>query len=151
MPSRNTVQAKATRRRLLDATKLICSNPGCSHRGEPQPEINFYKTNTETMNRYSMCKTCVGGMVNAEDLSTVYPILRDLNIAFMPLVWFENAAKTGKAAAFGKYLIMVHLGTIRKKSHPKTNAPFLNKLKINSSRPTQRKRRNPALTKSPPI
>jgi len=107
--ARLSIQEKTAQKRAKDATKLVCTNPACSHRGEPQPEINFFKTNTTTMNRYSYCKDCVSNMVNAEDLETVYPVLRDLNVAFVPTVWFETAAKYAKSSCFGRYLKTLNL------------------------------------------
>ena len=107
--ARQSIQDKVTRKRVISATKLVCTNPACSHRGEPQPETAFFRTNTPTADRYFLCKDCVANMVNAEDLETVYPVLRDLNLPFIANLWFENAAKNTKSTCFGKYLKLLNL------------------------------------------
>lgn len=111
----NSLTKKVTEKRIREATKMVCTKSTCSHRGDPQPVTEFYKTNTETGSRYHICKTCVGAMINAEELETVYPVLRDLNIAFDGKLWFENMSKRdiNKANAFGSYLKRMNLSTMK--------------------------------------
>lgn len=102
--TKSSLKDNTTKKRIVQATKTVCASPTCSKRGEPQGITEFYKSNAGVLERYPICKTCISQMVNAEDLETVYPILRELNIAFVPTLWFSTIKKTTPAGALGSYL-----------------------------------------------
>lgn len=70
--------------------QITCIRDMCLHKGEPQPETNFYKCNNEVISkfgRYPICRDCLAEIINTQSTDMLFKILKDMDIAFVPEVW----------------------------------------------------------------
>lgn len=109
---------------------MKCKNPNCMHGGELQPFSKFYISNQEGIERYPICKDCLKEQVKIDKMSTVYEILRNLNVAFFPDVWI-GVLKNSPDNPFGNYMRIV--GSLPKYKGVPFSEDQIKNVDINSS------------------
>lgn len=118
-----TLKDQLNEKRAREATKRVCASPSCFKKGDPQALTQYYRSNSGTMDFYPLCKTCVSAIIDPENLDTVYPVLRDMNIAFVPEIWYRTLGKVDvslRSTVFGKYLKALNLSSYKGDGYSET-------------------------------
>lgn len=84
-------------------------------------EKNFFKTRRTDKHPSGFlpeCKTCVTLKVDDGDLMTILPLLKEIDLPYMPSKWRELVQKkpAGGASVFGKYVSMMRMNQYKKYS-----------------------------------
>lgn len=87
--------------------KMMCQNPGCRRSGQRLTISDFYKSRNLSISHHPFCKECVDEMVTAEDLETVYEILKVLDTPFIRDIW-DEVVKSGTTNCFKEYIVAIN-------------------------------------------
>lgn len=96
--------------------KIFC--PTCR---KTLDEKNFFKTrrlDKHTSGFLPECKTCISLKVDDSDVQTFLPILKEIDVPYMPSKWRELVQKkpAGGASIIGKYVSMARMNQYKKYS-----------------------------------
>ena len=89
--------------------KIICQNKNCAKMGRFQSINNFYKSRNPGMSHHPYCKECVDEMIDINNLSTIYDVLRSLDTPFIMDVW-NKICKENESNYLGKYITAISRG-----------------------------------------
>lgn len=110
----------------VEGPKIVCQNKKCDKMGKYLSIDEFYKSRNAAMPHHPFCKDCVNKMINIDDITTVYDVLKVLDTPFIMDIW-NKVLNSNTNNYLGDYLRIVNF-TQRKKYEGKTFADSIYEL-----------------------
>lgn len=78
----------------------------CQRCGKLKVNKSFYASNSKSVPKYPVCKTCLADIIDIGDIQTVYDVLQDMDVIFVRDIW-KDKKDNHPTTAFGHYLRQV--------------------------------------------